>query len=731
MDAPVCTRRAWILLFMLPWVVSCFGGESGGGSRFDDPAGADTASAPDLVIPVDIPAPPPDGADGSAPDPDAIATVTSVDAPGDAPVDTGPPLDCTPGMAELGCPCDANEVCLGGVCVYHLGDRVCTHACEDESSCPAGWDCLAQVQTDISFVCVSRASHLCLPCRADADCEDVAGTPAVCLDFGEREGRFCGASCGEDGLCPAGYTCGVAQTLEGVEVQQCFPDAGACACSGTAIELGMSTDCHESSLWGTCAGIRACTPDGLGACTAATPFEEICFNQVDDDCDEEIDEDEDCRPCVCGDEDCEPDRCGEIWTPDEQTCAADCAICGDGVCDPGEGPVDCAVDCCGGCGDGLCKGGECGETPAGCPQDCDPYSCGDGTCDPDENPVDCYVDCQPYVCGNHSCEPTEDAQTCPSDCGPGCGDCVCEPTESYGTCIVDCGYCGDAHCVDKCAYLLAETVASCPADCECIPECWGKECGDDGCGGSCGDCPVGAACEGGGCRGMTDEPCDGPLDCLSQSCVGGACAERPYCLYDAFELSHQSCLNDYDCQDDIADPNEPMGCAQVEFDTFWTDYEAVCLEQASCGGSVYLPCCMPGQFCGRIADQDYQSTACCYPGELLDPQGLTKTYCKRSSSKPYRCRGDADCPTGWGLKRCKGASATAFGKCVECKVNSDCPAGEEHCSGNVCYECLSNSHCSGSTPYCDTDDNECVQCKKNSHCTGNHPICEEGSCVTR
>jgi hypothetical protein len=37
---------------------------------------------------------------------------------------------------------------------------------------------------------------------------------------------------------------------------------------------------------------------------------------------------------------------------------------------------------------------------------------------------------------------------------------------------------------------MTETVAGCPQDCssECIPQCTGKVCGPDGCGGSCGSC---------------------------------------------------------------------------------------------------------------------------------------------------------------------------------------------------------------------------------------------------
>ena len=209
-------------------------------------------------------------------------------------------------------------------------------------------------------------------------------------------------------------------------------------------------------------------------------------------------------PCICGDGMCEPARCGESWVEGARTCAADCAVCGDGTCDPGEGvsgPGACLVDCCGSCGDGLCRGGECGEDPAACPQDCG-FACGNTLCEPGETPVGCPEDCEPFACGNGACEPSETPESCPADCGAGCGDCACDGGETYETCPVDCGYCGDGYCITSCPYLMKEDGTSCPVDCGgCVPDCSGKECGDDGCGGSCGGCDgdcVGGVCHPGG-----------------------------------------------------------------------------------------------------------------------------------------------------------------------------------------------------------------------------------------
>lgn len=46
---------------------------------------------------------------------------------------------------------------------------------------------------------------------------------------------------------------------------------------------------------------------------------------------------------------------------------------------------------------------------------------------------------------------------------------------------------------DTCADFSAERPAT-GAGCECVPQCDGKQCGDDSCGGSCGTCGEGASC---------------------------------------------------------------------------------------------------------------------------------------------------------------------------------------------------------------------------------------------
>jgi hypothetical protein len=66
----------------------------------------------------------------------------------------------------------------------------------------------------------------------------------------------------------------------------------------------------------------------------------------------------------------------------------------------------------------------------------------------------------------------------------------------------------------------------------CTPLCTGKQCGDDGCGGSCGSCASGQTCDGSGqCSGGGCTPqCDG-MACGDDGCGGscGSCGDGQTC----------------------------------------------------------------------------------------------------------------------------------------------------------------------------------------------------------
>ena len=235
--------------------------------------------------------------------------VTSTDTSGNdiAEVSDAEPDGCQPGDGCFLDSCDENNDCLDGLCLIHMGDRVCSQPCVAE--CPKGWRCV-EVDTpggDVMFACVSDFSHLCLPCIDNSDCSN-DDNQNVCVDYGDA-GAFCGSTCEEDFDCPEGFECRDTDSVQGGSSRQCFNTEGVCDCSQTAINLGLSTGCSLSNQYGTCDGVRSCTDSGMSECNAQEPMAETC-NGLDDDCDEAIDEDacDDSNPCTqdtCTDEGCE------------------------------------------------------------------------------------------------------------------------------------------------------------------------------------------------------------------------------------------------------------------------------------------------------------------------------------------------------------------------------------------------------------------------------------------
>ena len=78
-----------------------------------------------------------------------------------APVeDAGP--QCEAGEGCFLDPCLDNSDCLSGWCVEHLGEGVCTVACQEE--CPQGWSCQqVGIGPDVQYICVSKHANLCRP----------------------------------------------------------------------------------------------------------------------------------------------------------------------------------------------------------------------------------------------------------------------------------------------------------------------------------------------------------------------------------------------------------------------------------------------------------------------------------------------------------------------------------------------------------------------------------------
>ena len=336
--------------------------------------------------------------------------------------------------AGQGCfldPCASDDECFSGLCVLHLGEKVCTELCTDE--CAAGWSC--GLQAGLS-VCRSNFARLCMPCDGPGDCSIQAGD-ADCVPHASG-GSFCGASCETNEGCPEGYICEEQLGLGG----QCVPSEGDCACSSEALVQQLQTTCSLSNDFGTCNGLRVCAEDGLTQCDAALPVEEVC-NALDDDCDGVTDE--------------LVDVLGVAHN-------AGCDV--NATCTATEGSAQCQCNP-GFAGDGFncvdvdeCASGEAGcDEHATCTNSVGAFEC---ACNPGfEGDGQACLDLDECILGSHDCH---DEATCSNT--EGSFSCSCNSGyEGDGTSCADVNECltGDAGCDENasCTNLMGDFSCAC------------------------------------------------------------------------------------------------------------------------------------------------------------------------------------------------------------------------------------------------------------------------------
>ncbi|MBM4354135.1 MAG: hypothetical protein FJ109_10130, partial [Deltaproteobacteria bacterium] len=409
---------------------------------------------------------------------------------------------CNPGEGCFLDKCQSNEQCDSGWCVDHLGEGVCTVACQEE--CVPGWECKQVTGTgpDVVFLCVSKHANLCRPCGSGADCKSVSGVEDVCVDYGAA-GSFCGGVCKVDDDCPWGFSCVDGKTVEGVDTKQCVADSGVCPCTAKSVALGLSTPCQATNDAGTCEGKRVCTSEGLTECDAAVPSVEAC-NGADDDCDGAVDEPAEVdgnlvNLCDDGNE-CTKDMCKgadgcayDVLTEGECKDGDACTVgdhCDEGVCVGN--PVLC--DDSNPCTDDACDG------LGGCKFEANAAACDDG------NPCTVADACKSKVCGGVpvSCDCQEDKDCAALEDGDLCnGTLVCEKGKFPYLCVVkpeslvEC----DAPVPGPNAICQVALCAKETGKCSIVPAHEGYACGD------ANPCTVGEACAEGKCQGGVGPNC--------------------------------------------------------------------------------------------------------------------------------------------------------------------------------------------------------------------------------
>jgi hypothetical protein len=264
------------------------------------------------------------------------------------------------------------------------------------------------------------------------------------------------------------------------------------------------------------------------------------------------------------------------------------------------------------------------------------------------------------------CDPPEDA--CHPDPCTTPHQTVCTLNAGAASCACDSGYmnvggacqcvpqcsgkgCGPDGCGGSCGTCDSTQLCSSAGQCVCKPQCTGKVCGPDGCGGTCGACGTQSACNSSG-QCVCVPNCSGRV-CGTDGCGGscGTCAVGKLC-------SAGACVNcTPQCSGKACGPD---GCG------------------GSCGGcGTGQSCGTSGQCCGAIGGSCTFGSSCC--SGICDVNTDQCVSCLASTTTSF-CSSDHEC--------CSGLCDTRNGYCVNvCKSNtSSCTSASQCCSG----KCTSN-----------------------------------------
>ncbi len=233
-----------------------------------------------------------------------------------------------------------------------------------------------------------------------------------------------------------------------------------------------------------------------------------------------------------------------------------------------------------------------------------------------------------------------------------------------------------------------------PAD-VCSPACAGKECGDDGCGGSCGQCEMlkETCSDEGQC---IPAPCQSSLDCPSNLVCNKSSGECVVCLGDEDCPEGTTCGADHDC-------HKPYPC---DSDKDCKELGLVCDKQAGlcvqCLGPEECPAeeyCLGG-YC--VADE-------CSAGESKCVEGAVET-----------CAADG---SGWQVSEVCGADQHCLdGACHD----NVCPPGESYCEDGVAKTCDAIGSAVTSEENCEAKELNCYKGEcLDTVCPAGEAFCED------
>jgi hypothetical protein len=292
-------------------------------------------------------------------------------------------------------------------------------------------------------------------------------------------------------------------------------------------------------------------------------------------------------------------------------------------------------------------------------------------------------------------DPCQDAADCADQ---PCQTKTCQNGQCAYTPVIDgpdpggeCGANASGHCCEGVCCDLGATECN-PLGLCCVPNCTGRQCGPDGCGGSCGTCPAGQPCSE-----------DGRCPCTPQSCPNGCCDEDGNCQPGN---TLQSCGTGGEA------------CEPCNDQRICQDGQCVnCSPNCICQGQDF--CTDPGAPNTVCFEDDVAERQCfCLVSRAGEP------FCGNGSLTPSDCTTDVDCQSVAPGAFCVDAAPTAplcvtdSNFCVPpCCTPQSCPDG--------CCDNVGGGNCQpGNTlQACGTGGEICQSC-------GDDEICQNGRCVT-
>ena len=251
----------------------------------------------------------------------------------------------------------------------------------------------------------------------------------------------------------------------------------------------------------------------------------------------------------------------------------------------------------------------------------------------------------------------------------------------------------------------------------CVPDCDGKTCGDDGCGGSCGTCddvdPCNGeeACEEGLCIEGSTLDCDDDNPCTTDSCVEGeGCEHTP-----VPDKAEPACGDGNPCTDDV--------CVSGECKNPLKDLQELVIEDCLCEGDEDCEPLEDGDLCNGtlVCDTEADTPTC-----MVDEE--TIVTCSLPDGTAPECNA-ALCVPGSG--ECAVGTINEGGACDDgdaCTQGEQCHDGE--CKNGGPVSCEDSNGCTDDS--CDsatgcTHVNNMLGCDDLDDCT-HSDVCLEGVC---